>query len=76
MGLTRVEHSLYYLVVGTAAGTLDEEAAAKGLDEMKVAGADVATESEFLLLLYMRSDQRANNHSDVQEAHLRPLGFV
>ena len=61
MGLTQVEHSLYCLVVGTAAGTLGEEAAAKGLDEMEVAGADVATGSEFLLLLYMRSDQRANS---------------
>ena len=59
MGSTQVEHSLYYLVVGTAADTLDEEAAAKGFDEMEVAGADVATGLEFLLLLYMRSDQRA-----------------
>ena len=63
-------------MVGTATGTLDEEAAAKGLDEMEVAGANVATGSEFLLLLYMRSDHRANNGSDVQEAHLRPRGFV
>lgn len=61
MGLSQVEHSLHYLVVGTAADTLDEEAAAKELDEMEVAGADVATGSEFLLLLYMRSDQRAHS---------------
>ena len=61
MGLTRVEHWLHYLVMGTAEGTLDEEVAAEGLDEMEVAGADVATGSKFLQLLYMRSDQRADS---------------
>ena len=56
MGLPLVERSLYYLVMGRAEGTLAEEAAAEGLDEL-----EVATGSEFLQLLYMRSDQRADS---------------
>ena len=56
MGLPLVERSLYYLVMGRADGTLAEEAAAEGLDELKV-----ATGLESLQLLYMRSDHRADS---------------
>ena len=56
-----MEHWLHYPVMGMAEGTLDEEVAVEGPDEMEVAGADVATGPKFLQLMYMRSDQRADN---------------